>query len=353
VRVAYFGTWERGHPRNEQTISALRSAEVDVALAHVDAWKSAHKFALGPSALPRLLAAELKLAVTRLPAGTDALIVGYPGQFDLLAARRHRKPLVFNPMVSLYDSLVDDRGRFRAGTLPARALRELDVRSFRAADVLVADTRAHADFMAELAGLDDVKVCYLGTDESLFRPSWQRREAFRVLFVGKLAPLHGIDVILEAARLLPDVPFRVLGTGQQAHLLAAAPKNVEHVPWVGYERLPPEYAAAGCALGIFGSSDKVARVIPNKIFEALAVGTPVVTADTPGIRELLADRRDALLTERTPEAIAEAIVSLRDDAALAKRIGETGRDTFEHEASQRVLGPRWRGVVERAIERRG
>jgi glycosyltransferase involved in cell wall biosynthesis len=353
VHVAYFGTWERGHPRNEQTISALRSAGVDVAAVHIDAWRSAHKFALGPAAIPRLLAAELKLTVTHLPEATDALVVGYPGQFDLLAARRHRKPVVFNPMVSLYDSLVDDRGRFRAGTLPARALRQLDARSFRAADVLVADTQAHADFMAELAGIDGVMVCYLGTDEQLFRPSWQRPEEFHVLFVGKLAPLHGIDVILEAARLLPDVPFRVLGTGQQAHLLAAASSNVEHVPWVEYERLPPEYASAGCALGIFGSSDKVARVIPNKIFEALAVGTPVVTADTPGIRELLGDRRDALLTERTPEAIAEAITSLRNDPALAERIGRTGRVTFEREASQDVLGPRWREVIEQAIERCG
>jgi glycosyltransferase involved in cell wall biosynthesis len=351
VRVAYFGTWERGHPRNEQTISALRSAGVDVALAHVDAWKSAHKFSLGPSALPRLLAAELRLAVGRLPEGTDALVVGYPGQFDLLAARRHRKPVVFNPMVSLYDSLVDDRSRFAPGTPVARVLRQLDVRSFRAPDVLVADTQAHANFMAELAGVDGVMVCYLGTDEQLFRPSWQRQETFHALFVGKLAPLHGIDVILDAARLLPDVAFRVLGTGQQAHLLAAAPKNVQHVPWVEYQRLPPEYASAGCALGIFGSSDKVARVIPNKIFEALAVGTPVVTADTPGIRELLADGRDALLTERTPEAIAEAITALRGDAELAERIGRAGRVTFERDASQNVLGPRWRGVIEQAIER--
>jgi glycosyltransferase involved in cell wall biosynthesis len=349
VRVAYFGTWERGHPRNEQTISALRSAGVEVAAVHIDAWRSAHKFALGPAAVPRLLAAELKLTVTGLPEGTDALVVGYPGQFDLLAARRHRKPVVFNPMVSLYDSLVDDRGRFRADTLPARVLRQLDVRSFRAADVLVADTQAHADFMAEFAGIDGVMVCYLGTDEHLFRSSWQRTEEFHVLFVGKLAPLHGIDVILEAARLLPDVPFRVLGTGQQAHLLAAAPANVEHTPWVDYNRLPPEYAAAGCALGIFGKSDKVERVIPNKIFEALAVGTPVVTADTAGIRELLEDGHDAVLTERSPEAIAAAIVSLRDDAALAERIGREGHLTFEREASERVLGARWRAVVEKAV----
>jgi glycosyltransferase involved in cell wall biosynthesis len=352
MRVAYFGTWERGHPRNDQTISALRAAGVAVDLVQIDPWKSAHKFALGPGALPRLLAAELRLALTRLHPGIEALLVGYPGQFDLLAARRHGRPIVFNPMVSLYDSLVDDRGRFSPGSLPARALLQLDIRSFRAADVLVADTQAHAEFMADLAHVEDVAVCYLGTDERLFRPSWERREDFHVLFVGKLAPLHGIDVVLGAARLLPDVSFRVLGTGQQAHLLEHAPGNVEHVSWVDYELLPPEYASAGCALGIFGSSDKVDRVIPNKIFEALAVGTPVVTADTVGARELLHDGRDALLTARTPQSIAEAILSLRDDASLSGRIGREGRATFEREASEQVLGPRWRAVIEHALERR-
>jgi glycosyltransferase involved in cell wall biosynthesis len=352
MHVAYFGTWEQGHPRNDQTIAALRAVGVDVQLVHRDVWTSRHKFAAGPAVVPRLLLAQLKLGIAKVEADTDAVIVGYPGHFDLPAARLHRRPVVFNPMVSLHDSLVEDRGRFERGSLAARALLELDVRSFRAADVLVADTQAHAEFMAELAGVDGVAVCYLGTDERLFRPSWQPDEEFYVLFVGKLAPLHGLNVIVGAARRLPDVRFRILGTGQQAHLLADAPSNVEHVGWIEYESLPSEYARAGCALGIFGSSAKVSRVIPNKVFEALAVGTPVVTADTTGIRELLSDGENALLTARSPDLLAEAIVALRDDPGLGERLGRAGRSTFEREASELVLGRRWRETVTSAIERR-
>ena len=194
-------------------------------------------------------------------------------------------------------------------------------------------------------------MCYLGAEERLFRHAWQRGEDFHVLFVGKPAPLHGLELILEAARRLPDVPFRVVGTGQVTHVLDARPPNVEHVPWVDYDRVADEYARAGCSLGIFGASGKAHRVIPHKTFQALAVGTPLVTANTPAARELLVDRRDSLLVERTPESLAKAIVALRDNPEHAERIGRGGRATFEREASEPVLGVRWRDAVTRAIER--
>jgi glycosyltransferase involved in cell wall biosynthesis len=351
MRVGYFGTWERGYPRNDQVIAALERAAVDVDLLHEDMWAGTHKFGLSPAVLPRLARAELRLVRAPVADDLDALIVGYPGQFDVWSAKRHGKPVVFNAMVSLYDTFVEDRERFSDGSLSAKALRRLDRAAFRAADLLVSDTRANADYMAELAGIDEVAVCYLGAEERLFRHAWQRGEDFHVLFVGKPAPLHGLELILEAARRLPDVPFRVVGTGQVTHVLDARPPNVEHVPWVDYDRVADEYARAGCSLGIFGASGKAHRVIPHKTFQALAVGTPLVTANTPAARELLVDRRDSLLVERTPESLAKAIVALRDDPELAERIGRGGRATFEREASEPVLGVRWRDAVTRAIER--
>ena len=352
MRVSYFGTWERGYPRNDQVIAALASAGVDVDFVHEEMWAGTHKFGLTPAVLPRLARAELRLARAAVPDDADALIVGYPGQFDLWSAKRHNKPVVFNAMVSLYDTFVEDRERFREGSLSANALRRLDRAAFRAADLLVSDTRANADFMGELARIDEVAVCLIGAEERLFLRAWHRSDEFHVLFVGKFAPLHGLELILDTARHLPDTSFRIVGTGQVTHLLSARPPNVEHIPWIEYERLPAVYARAGCALGVFGSSGKAERVIPHKAFQALAVGTPLITADTAAARELLVDGRDSLLVERTPEALAKAIVALRDDAELAARIGAGGRATFEGEASEAVLGVRWRETIERAIERR-
>jgi glycosyltransferase involved in cell wall biosynthesis len=351
MRVAYFGTWERGYPRNDQVIAALESAGVEVDLVHEEMWAGTHKFGLTPTVLPRLARAEVRLARATVEEDAAAVVVGYPGQFDVWSARRHSKPVVFNAMVSLYDTFVEDRERFRDGSFPARALRRLDRAAFRAADLVVADTQANADFMRELAGIDEVGVCYLGAEERLFRAGWRRSEDFHVLFVGKPAPLHGLELILDAARHLPDVEFRIVGTGQVTHVLDDRPANVEHIPWVEYEQVAELYANAGCALGIFGSSGKAHRVIPHKTFQALAVGTPLITADTPAAREMLVGGQDSLLVERTADALAQAILSLRDDEALAEKIAAAGRATFEREASEAVLGVRWREAIERAIER--
>jgi glycosyltransferase involved in cell wall biosynthesis len=159
-------------------------------------------------------------------------------------------------------------------------------------------------------------------------------------------------VILEAARNLPAIPFRIIGSGQlEGLLLRDRPPNVEHVAWVEYDHLPAEYASAGCALGVFGSSAKARRVIPNKAFQALAVGTPLITASTEGVAELLHDGRDSLLVEPTPESLVAAICRLHDSPELAERIGAEGRRTFEREASERVLGDKWRAVIDTAIRR--
>ena len=87
------------------------------------------------------------------------------------------------------------------------------------------------------------------------------------------------------------LPVRIIGSGQLDRLLDDHPPNVEWVRWITYEDLPREYWGAGCALGIFGNSDKAQRVIPNKAYQALACGTPLITADTRGARELLTDGR--------------------------------------------------------------
>ena len=350
MRVCYFGTYERAYPRNAQVIACLRRAGAEVAEEHVSVWDDLREgWSAGPGRAARLAAAEARL-FTRRPRGFDAFIVGYPGHFDLPAARHaaRERPVVFNPLVSLADTLVADRGRFRPGSLPARALEAVDRRAFRSADLVVADTQAHAQFLAELAGLDLVEVCFVGAEERLFGPGWKPPERFGALFVGKLIPLQGVETILAAARLAPEIPFRVVGSGQLAKLLADRPANVEHVPWVEYHLLPAELHGAGCALGIFGTTGKAQRVIPNKAFQALACGTPLVTADTLAARELLANGDSAILVPPgDPAALAEAVRLLAADGRLAERVATGGRVAYESRASEAVLGERWRGIIER------
>jgi len=354
LRVLYFGTYERDYPRNAQVISALRGAGVEVVERHVSVWEGRRdSWQAGPITAARLAVAELQLL--RSPREDfDALVVGYPGHLDLAAARRVAggKPIVFNPLVSLSDTFVADRGRFTATSAAGRTLRSIDSHALRAADLVIADTAAHADFLAELAGIPRgrIEVCFVGAEDRVFSAGWEPAEPFEALFVGKLIPLHGVETVVEAARLAPGLRFKVVGSGQLEAVLDDRPPNVEHVSWVEYERLPHELRGAGCALGIFGSSDKAKRVIPNKVFQALACGVPVVTADTPASRELLTDGESALLVPAADSrALAATVTRLAEDPSLARRVANGGLAAYGAQASERILGERWRGLIESVV----
>jgi glycosyltransferase involved in cell wall biosynthesis len=354
VRVLYFGTYERRYPRNAQVISALRRAGVDVTEQHEPVWEgSDENWSAGPATALRLVRGELRM-LRRTPPEADALIVGYPGHLDLPVARRAAKgrPIVFNPLVSLSDTFVADRGRFRPGSLAARVLTAIDRRALRAADLVVADTRAQADFFAQLADLppERLAVCFVGAEERVFQPGWTPQEPFTTVFVGKLIPLHGLETILEAARLTPHLRLRIIGQGQLDGLLESRPTNVEWTRWVEYERLPTELHRAGCALGIFGTSDKARRVIPNKAFQALACGVPLITADTPAARELLTHEESALLVPPgDSQGLADAIRRLAADPDLSRRIAKGGLAVYREHAGEDVLGAQWRTLLERLL----
>ena len=153
--VAYFGTYDPAYPRNAVLLAGLREHGVDVLEFQ--------------AALPQLTAAEMAGArgAARLSAGVvgahlslvaqhrrhldvDAVIVGYPGHFlvpfgGLLAATR-RTRLVFDPLVSLWDTFAGDRGLVRSGSVKAAAIRGVDGAAFRLPDLVLADTWAHATY---------------------------------------------------------------------------------------------------------------------------------------------------------------------------------------------------------------
>lgn len=356
MRVLYFGTYERHYPRNAQVVSCLRRAGVDVVEHHVALWEATrHKFRLGARQAARLALAQIRLL--RAPRfDFDLLVVGYPGHFDIARARRvaRGRPVVFNPLVSLADTVVDDRQLVAARSMKASALDRIDRRAFQGADLVVADTDAHASFFAGRFGLqpERLAVCFVGADDALFTPGNGTREPFGALFVGKLIPLHGLETIIAAARLVPEIPFRIVGSGQLEGALHSVPTNVRWEPWIDYERLPDAYRSAGCALGVFGTSAKAGRVIPNKAFQALATSTPLVTGDTPGARELVTDGSDALLVPvGDAAALAAAVRRLAGDRHLAGEIGARGRQTYERRASEEILGQRWRRLLEELLER--
>ena len=116
MRVLAFGTYQREYPRNAQVRSCLHSAGIRVAECHASVWDGQREaWSAGVGTLPKLLVAEARLARRRV-ADADLVLVGYPGHIDLPLAKRiaRGRPVVFDPLVSLHDTLIGDRGRFRS-----------------------------------------------------------------------------------------------------------------------------------------------------------------------------------------------------------------------------------------------
>jgi glycosyltransferase involved in cell wall biosynthesis len=106
------------------------------------------------------------------------------------------------------------------------------------------------------------------------------------------------------------------------------PANVEAVDWMPFEQLPREIASATICLGIFGTTDKARRVVPNKVFQCLAVGRPVVTGDTPAIRGAFTPAQVATSAPGDPTALADTIRRLIRDAKAREALAEAGHRRY-------------------------
>ncbi|MDE2728599.1 MAG: glycosyltransferase [Gemmatimonadota bacterium] len=389
-RVCFFGTYERDYPRNRTLAEGLKRAGWQVLECHVPLWEKERDKTgryLGPISLV-LRAVELKLACLRLllkyvftVGRYDVMLVGYIGHFDMplawLLTRFPRRPLVFSPLISLYDTLVDDRRSIAEGTLRSRFLRWLDRQACAKADLVLLDTEAHIDYFVQEFNLprkrfarvfvgaveldaraeDRAAVDPLAIDPPAEGPP-SENAPFRVLFIGKFIPLHGLPFMLEAANRLKDVPdieFHFVGSGQltdEIHETARRlnQENVRFTDWIPYEQLHRFLQGWGVCLGIFGTSDKAVRVIPGKVFVALSAGKAVITADSPAIRELLADGESAVLCRRgDPEALAGAIRRLHRDRELLHRIAEGGSRVFRDHASTEQVGQSASAELEKLV----
>ena len=307
----------------------------------------------------------------------DALLLAHPGQLDAIVFRAlaPRIPIVLDAFIALDETLAD-RGLASPASPSRRLARLLDRIALRTANLVVVDTAAHARRFAADYGLDLSKTVVvpvgsfdvgdgdwgLGVGERAqhsisLSPTHQlpTPRALRVLYFGGFIPLHGVPVVLEAARRIePDegIHIDLVGEGQQAQ---DAADFLTHVPlphvklhrgWMTEAELVERHVScADVCLGVFAATLKAMDVVPAKIYLALACGRGVLTADTPAVREELLARAPgddpvALCRPGDPDALAAALRGLRDDPDRLRRTAAAGRRLYEtHFRPEQVVAP--------------
>ncbi len=371
LRICYFGTYLRNYPRNKIIIDGLRRNGVEVIECHVDLWKGIEprwneiKSNKGKiKIIFRIILAYLRLFFMHqeIIRDYDVMIVGYTGHLDIFLANLlsslKRKPLIFDAFVSLYNTLVEDRCLFSPNSLLAKLLYIIDRTSCNLCDGVFLDTYCHIQYFKDRLNVDTTRLfrLWVGADDTVFYPqqSKKRGKEFIVLFIGGFIPLQGVKYIVQAAHLLEEeqnIKFRLVGSGQEYNQIEKmvkqfGMKNIEFTGWLPYENLPYEIASAQICLGIFGTTEKAKKVIPNKVYMSLAMAKPVITGNSPAIREIFTDRENILLCEMgNPESIAKSIITLKNDTKLRLRIINGGYALFRQKFTPGVIGKKVKEII--------
>lgn len=349
MKVLCFGSYDPNYPRNRVIIKGLRENGVEAGECN-DLSKIWLRY---PNLIRKYKSSDY-----------DAMIVCYLGHHNVplarILTRLAAKPLIFDAFISQYDTEVFNKKVVKESSLKSKFYFYLDKLACTMSDVILLDTNEHINYFHETFGIEKKKFrrIFVGTDDAIFYPKKKkRRDTFTITFHGGFDPLHGIQYIVKAAKLLEDqrdIKFEILGSGEKyAEIRDLSRKlNVKNITfrgeWVSYEQLPNFIAEGDIGLGIFGDTGKAKRVIPNKVFEILAMRKPLITGDSPAIKEAeIVNRKNALLVEMAnPSALARAILELRGNEKLRDNIAKSGYKLFKENFTPKIIGSSLKKVLE-------
>jgi glycosyltransferase involved in cell wall biosynthesis len=208
-------------------------------------------------------------------------------------------------------------------------------------------------------GARRVELLPNGADASMFDPH-ASGEAFRQahglgnLFIALYAGAHGLSndlgVVLSAAQRLkdrPDIGLVLLGDGKdkpalQAQAAEMGLDNVHFIPPVPKSEMSQALAAADACIAILKPVPMYATVYPNKVFDYMAAGRPVVMAIDGVARQVVEQAQAGVYSPPgDPAALAQTILSLADDPQRSRIMGMNGRRCIEEQFDRKALAERF------------
>jgi glycosyltransferase involved in cell wall biosynthesis len=289
----------------------------------------------------------------------DAYLLGFRGH-EFYWPLRHlvgTKPIILDALMSPYASLSNERKHGTLGAIGATGWRLIEQGILNDANFLLTDTSAHVQFYEQEFAQPRHKLLSLpvGADERktypgsvTHDPEKCRSQQITVLFYGSFLPLHGIDVILEAASKVRDLPIRfdfIGGDSRQARTLLAACEKLgvtryTHREWVDFDELINEVIpnADICLGGPFGNTDQARRVITGKTSQCLALGKPTIIGAIDEDVGFIDKENCLLIPQGNSNALAEALRWAYNHQEQLATIGTRGRANYAKKLSVKVIG---------------
>lgn len=344
-------------------MEGLKSSGFNVIECHRPLWRGFDdrvKIASGDwkkiSFLFRIISVYAKLIVDVLKFNEyDILYVAYPGYLDIFIAKIiatiSRKPLVWDVLNSLY-LMMTERGISTKSPFLVNVIKKVEPWSIKLPDMLFLDNLLFVNWFKSTYNLDTsrFRTVAIGGDNSNFKPfegDHQNTCKFRVVYYGTYIPNHGVEYILKAAELLAsvsDIYFEMIGNGPEyqksvEYVKKARLMNVQFTDWVPWEELPKYLSNASVILGAFGTSLQLQLTNNNKVYEAMAMGKPVITGQSAALPEILIDGEHLLLARcGDPIDLANQILKLYQSPNLRESLRKKGYQVYIAEFTIESIG---------------
>lgn len=329
MKVCYFGTYDPVYTRNRLMIKGLKENGVEVIECRTPQIKNKLK-----------KYKELIKLHKKIKKEYDVMVVGFAGHAIMplawLLAKLNRKKVVLDLFVSEYDSVILDRKSYSKFSPQAVKFWILDWLSCKLADICLLDADEHIRYFVKAfkTKAKKFRMIFVSADPAIFSPrEKETSEKFVVHYHGSYSPIQGAKYIVEAAKVVEsqrDIIFNIIGkTGHYKKEIELAKNsglnNVNFIDAMPYEDLADQMASSDLVLGMFGDTDKAMHCSAFKIVEGMAMKKPVLTGDTPALRELIQDKETGLFCRMADaKDLADKIIELKNNNELMKKIAENG-----------------------------
>ena len=271
--------------------------------------------------------------------------------FVYILSKIYNIPLVYDAFECRYSAWVHER-KNSPNSIKSRLLNIFEKLTLRLSDLVLTDTKSHSELFVQLYKIHNKKihVIYVSLDDKLYNFSTKDSEhPFIVQFIGYFHPLTGADTIIRAAALLADrkeIMIEMIGVKdnpQSKEIMDLAMsfqlRNIKFLQPVPYSELPTQIIRANICLGIFGDTDQGSRVFPNKGYQALAMGKPLITRESKAVNEIL---KPGFHVETVPPAdpiaLANSIIKLKNNPEYRKYLSLNAYELFKTSLTPLSLG---------------
>jgi glycosyltransferase involved in cell wall biosynthesis len=298
----------------------------------------------------------------------DYIFVESPPLFLAISAyivgRLRGSPFIFS-VADLWPDAISEGGFLRDGFL-MQCLSAIEKWSYRKAAYVSAVTEGIRDVLLRKKSVPPGKVLFLpnGVDTIRYQPHSEDAALKKtlgldgkrvVLWAGTLGYAHGLDNVLQAARLLNDrseIHFLFVGDGSAKASLEDLARNLRlrNVTFrdpVPVEQLPPYFSVADCGLASLLNIPIHEGARPSKIFPVLASGKPLIfVGKGEGARLVQQAGAGIVVAPGDPAALAQAVLQLTGDPELVRALGKRGREFVEENLQWSKLISAWLDQIE-------